>query len=573
MRQLTALIIYFLSLSTHAQITLFSYDASGNLARKTVTGQSLKVELSGQETLCEGDTLIWMASGGDFDQYTWNTGLKGAILKIVPANSGTYSVTATSKDGCESAVSKSFVLRPKPVLQGIRETSAPGVSGLATYATTELPGMNYAWTISNGRIVSGQGTSSVQVQWIGERELGQLQVYAISGAGCRSDLFSLSGGGLSNQRIPLSPGWNLVSTYLDPLQDGVSDVFKDLIQSRNLERVKDIDKVFNPDLPVGNSLLNIEPGAGYWVSMKANSIWEVKGYKLNPESTPIQLKKGWNLIGYLPYQALPPADALASVLPKVKLVKNVFASFDPMVPPIFNTLSIMQPGQGYWVEMNEPATLFYPKDLLEKSNSQFKITWDEQELVRIIKPYSNSTSAYGEVTFNGKPIPERRLIVAMVGNETRGAGYTFLHNSKSYVTLVVNSSEAETVRFYLEDEGESHLSRFQLKSEPGKTIQDYLPLEFGSYGLDFNTFIFPNPSQGVCRVRMTMTEQTALSLYLLDITGKKLRTLLEPRLHSKGTYEFEFDLTSFQLSGGVYFINALTDGHSSTHKLIFIKNP
>jgi hypothetical protein len=47
---------------------------------------------------------------------------------------------------------------------------------------------------------------------------------------------------------------------------------------------------------------------------------------------------------------------IVSVLVKVK---NIQCSYDPDIPPFFNTLKNLIPGEGYWVNVSEDIILNY----------------------------------------------------------------------------------------------------------------------------------------------------------------------------------------------------------------------
>jgi hypothetical protein len=81
--------------------------------------------------------------------------------------SGTYYIKGATAGGCFDI---------KPVTVSINSTPAPSISGPAsvcesvnnnteTYSTADVSGHTYAWTITGGTIVSGQGTNQITVKW------------------------------------------------------------------------------------------------------------------------------------------------------------------------------------------------------------------------------------------------------------------------------------------------------------------------------------------------------------------------------------------------------------------------
>jgi hypothetical protein len=82
------------------------------------------------------------------------------------------------------------------------------------------------------------------------------------------------------------------------------------------------------------------------------------GMPLDPQ-TPISLKKGWNMIGYLPQTPMPMATAMAPILSNITIAKT---GTGQVYWPAFgiNNIGNMQPGQGYRINILAACTLIYP---------------------------------------------------------------------------------------------------------------------------------------------------------------------------------------------------------------------
>ena len=118
---------------------------------------------------CEGETISLWAPTVSGAAYFW-TGPNGfsssvqnpTIPGATAVNAGTYSVTVTAA-GCASAPgTTAVVVNPVPAMPGVTAPSAVGAgspnrtAGVAFHA-----GSTYSWTIANGTITSGQGTSQI----------------------------------------------------------------------------------------------------------------------------------------------------------------------------------------------------------------------------------------------------------------------------------------------------------------------------------------------------------------------------------------------------------------------------
>ena len=83
-----------------------------------------------------------------------------------------------------------------------------------------------------------------------------------------------------------------------------------------------------------------------------------------PESTDINLKAGWNLIGYNSLDSQPVAESLFSISSNYSIVWAYNASdtsdqwkkYEPSAP-FGNDLINMEPGKGYWIMMTSDDIL------------------------------------------------------------------------------------------------------------------------------------------------------------------------------------------------------------------------
>jgi hypothetical protein len=153
--------------------------------------------------------------------------------------------------------------------------------------------------------------------------------------------------------INLNTGWNLISLNRIPSSQAVTDVFSGItgllqIKNESLSYAPSMDEHFN-------TLKNLALGEGYWVNMSAPGTLNVEG-TMSP-NTPISLKQGWNLVGYLPAAAQAPATALASISAYLQEVNHLGSSY---IPAGSSSLSSLEPGKAYWIKVSQDCTLIYP---------------------------------------------------------------------------------------------------------------------------------------------------------------------------------------------------------------------
>ncbi|MCH7640300.1 MAG: T9SS type A sorting domain-containing protein, partial [Bacteroidetes bacterium] len=157
--------------------------------------------------------------------------------------------------------------------------------------------------------------------------------------------------------IPLLPGWNMISTYIEPYDPAMASVFAEIIDV--VVMVRDGDgNVFIPE----SGIDDIGPwvmGEGYQVYVTDAATLEIEGIPIEPTTSPIQLGEGWNQIAYLRESPMPISEALATVSDQIVVVKDVFGRI--YLPDLeIDQIGDMLPGQGYKVYVSEDCTLLYP---------------------------------------------------------------------------------------------------------------------------------------------------------------------------------------------------------------------
>lgn len=130
-----------------------------------VTGVTLVV--SPDPTFCEGDSATLTASGAN--SFLWSPGGDTTssinVTGLTAAGSPYQYIVTGTINTCSSADTITVTVNPTPTTGPIIGSIATcdSATGLA-YSVTP-PGGNYTWTISNGTIVTGQGTPNITVNW------------------------------------------------------------------------------------------------------------------------------------------------------------------------------------------------------------------------------------------------------------------------------------------------------------------------------------------------------------------------------------------------------------------------
>lgn len=126
-----------------------------------------------------GTTFIWQVTGGVI---TEGQGQHEILVRWLSTGDNTVSVTAGNPCGEGETFKKDVFITTPP--QQTSVISGPEMAGFTEeeYSVTQLPDLNYQWTVSNegGTIVSGQGTSKIRVRWVKEGDF-EINVAAVNG--------------------------------------------------------------------------------------------------------------------------------------------------------------------------------------------------------------------------------------------------------------------------------------------------------------------------------------------------------------------------------------------------------
>ncbi len=179
------------------------YTVTGTAASGCTSTMSIQVRehslptisiTGGNTTICEGNSVTLIANTTNTESVRWNTGSENLWLQVI--ETGTYTATATSSNGCTAQATATVIVNPSPVVTIVGDTNlCTGSSGELRVESNEAF-LSYYWlttgnptapvisiapttnTAYSVRVTNGNGCSATETQIVHVR---QLPIPTISG--------------------------------------------------------------------------------------------------------------------------------------------------------------------------------------------------------------------------------------------------------------------------------------------------------------------------------------------------------------------------------------------------------
>lgn len=169
----------------------------------------------------------------------------------------------------------------------------------------------------------------------------------------------------SDCNVTAIEGWNLLSIPCQTLGDDLSDVFATIngsyesIHKYDTSDSTDPWKSYREDLPNWTvvDFNSLDHKEGFWIRMNRSGEIHYTGIIVLPNI--VQLKQGWNLIGYPTNYTKTSSNAFATISSSLGSVHTYNASdgvdpwkvYSPNLPNAAIDLNFTNPGQGYWINV------------------------------------------------------------------------------------------------------------------------------------------------------------------------------------------------------------------------------
>ena len=400
--------------------------------------------------------------------------------------------------------------------------------------------------------------------------------------------------------ILLHPGWQWVSTNIDPDPSEMESLFVDCWD--------DLDIIIACD---GSFCI---PGVGCWipgwnvsemyrVHMADACTIQVCGSKV-PTDTPIPLPAGWNCIAFFPEWPLEPETALVSIWDNLDIVKNDDGEF--CIPGVGCWIECMEYNEGYKAHLSSPDTLVYPTSCppcpppFAKRNSfpGFAKTAHFNYLGNTGESYSivvNSVELNGKQPEVGDEIGVFTPSGLCVGAGVWQGGILGIAawQDDDRTEVVDGFQVGEQMVFKLWDKSENKEVKLSAIFEKGNegfgTVADpasggdaYALVNLKSVSESVSSQIpkqfeltqnYPNPFNPETKISYALPEDCHVKLTIYNIMGQKIKVLVDE--HQTAGYKHVHwdgkDKDGKEVASGIYLYRIQADDISQTKKMVLMR--
>jgi hypothetical protein len=541
----------------------------------------------------------------------------GAInIKVTPSRQGyAFIPTDTTIAGplTENITDINFITAPPPVpalLSPANNSIDLPVSLVLTWQETERATaysvqVAQSSDFTSGIIVNESGITNTELS-VDNLEYGTTYYWRVnasnpSGASNWSEIRNFTVVSTSIHIIELRAGWNLVSSYIEPLDSSIESLFEPVLD--NLIIVKDGDgNTFVPLFGI-DDIENWRYSNGYQIYLdpQANAL-TLFGIKVKPETIPISLKAGWNMVGYLRSGPLNAVSALESIGSTLIIAKN--GAGEVYIPPgvigddLINTMGDMLPGEGYQLFLSDLADLVYPGNTIGESpvaDAGAASVRESGFIRREPTHYVVGTQTGSNATLIVRSEELRAGDEVAVWSESGvlvGGAAVYADGQAVVSVWGDNIYDEESVNGALDRERLSlTMWSAQDKRERELELLSVTDIATGTDGTELlftrdaiwlgtvnvvreipDEFVlhqnFPNPFNPSTTIRYGITTDAHVLLEVYNILGQRVSTLVDEE-RAAGVHDVVFD--GSQHSSGTYFYRLQTGSFIEIKKLILLK--
>jgi hypothetical protein len=443
-------------------------------------------------------------------------------------------------------------------------------------------------TVNHDYQVTEEISISEGESYMGWTESGTYQRNLVAVTGCDSILVTnLFVEPITLQTIELQEGWNIISSYLIPVDEDMESIMESLQSSGKLVKVQDeVNNTLeyrNKNVGWINGIGNYQKTEGYKVQVTTSCLLELKGETVSlPFNIP--LSGGWNIISFPGQEAMDAMQVVQSLIDADILVKVQDEAGNSIEywknRGWLNGIGNFEPGEGYIIQVKSGEMLSIDENfnksgyILAKSaeTSYFKVDYQgngfDHMNVNIVDLAGSGLKPGDEIAAfdNGICVGAVKLtaqhfslnalsIPASASEEGLNNGYV----EGNTVTLKVWSSEKEEeISIFVKPlEGDMIYNR---QASVFVTLSNLTVSASEFLDSDITIDVYPNPAIHNVNIRFSEMPELGTTVALFDMAGKQLIT-----------NDVEADLTVMHiedLPSGIYIIQVPVKGRIIPHKIV-----
>jgi hypothetical protein len=551
---------------SYADSTVITYLQTNNSYQKIV-----------ETTICEGETITL-----------------GSQIITLP---GEYTEVFSSINGCDSTTFLKLNVIPRivtsqtiDICEGenyIFGTQTLSTSGEYTEIYNSFTGCDsivaLRLTVNPGYITNENITISIEDNYFGWTENGIYQRLLKTKTGCDSIVVTnLKVVQTIKQNINLYKGWNIISSYLTPLNENMISVMEKLRIEGQLVKVQDENNNTYEDLgnQLGwvNNIGNYQKTEGYKIRVENDCELEIKGLKIELPLN-ITLKNSLTLISF-PVEGS--FDAMHVIEPIINsgILKKVQDEKGNSIENWANTgwingIGDFKAGEGYIFKVNENGVLAI-NDISKKSTINYVNIPNPEHFKVNFEGNGYAHMNINVVDLNNSGLKEGDEIAVFDNTICVGAiKLSESHFNSNRVSIPASSSEPNILNGFMEGNSIDFKIWKKESNTENKLIPEiingtmifkkqesvFIKLNFET-NLAENVSIYPNPSRGNVSIRFLNLPEEGTDIQIFDISGKlifnrKVQTNIEV-------------MNIENLPSGVYFVKTSLNKQNTATKLIVI---
>ncbi len=377
------------------------------------------------------------------------------------------------------------------------------------------------------------------------------------------------------QEVQIPQGWSYISSYLQPNNPNIVNMFADIVGANNLGILTGVQGIYAPAPFYINTLQNWDVLKGYKVKMAAQDQLIVTGDTLTDKT--VTFPAGVHLIPVLTNQVTPLDEVIENPATDLLYMLDIYSNQVYWPGGGINTLTELVPGKGYLANFQNPVTLTYPPMDFDKKKSSTVSEF-------AIGPWPcNRTSNYHLISISADAVKDLQNADYIGAFDSQGncVGYAALEKTGENILLTVYGDEPITAEndglmegellrfrsFSLGDNAEKELTAtfnptfpnadglFAINGLSGISGFKESATGVGENELAASVQVYPNPAKDVLNITLTGFKtlsglEKGLTATLLTTEGKVVKT-----------YPITSPITQMDVSGlqtGIYLLKIET---------------